>query len=110
MTGGSRSLIETWRQAVRKRAEETSLRATAEEIGLRSYTALGKFARGETATPQRATLDLIAQWYLERASARQLPNSDEYAAAVSLLGAYVRHNAKSKAVSDRRLKEVVDDI
>ena len=110
MTGALRLTLESLREAIHKRVDETSLRATADEIGLTSYTALGKFIRGETQSPQRVTRDLMTRWYYKRASRESAVPQEDVEAALSVLRTWVGDASKSKAVRERRRREVLDGL
>jgi len=111
MTGALRLTLESLREAIRKRVEETSLRATADEIGLTSYTALGRFIRGETSSPQRTNRDLMTRWYYKRGSGNDstVPRED-VETALSVLRTWVGDASKSKSVRERRRREVLDGL
>jgi hypothetical protein len=110
MKAGRRLSLDGVRAAIQKRVDETSLREVAEEIGLRSYTALGRFLRGETDAPQRATEDLMRRWYYRRANVPPVHQRQEVEAAKSVLRAWADDPALPKAVREQRWREFVESI
>jgi hypothetical protein len=101
----SRFGIASVREAVRKRVAETSLRDTADEIGM-SFSGLRSFVRG--ATPHAATRAKLVSWYSGGRSSGAAGKAD-VAAAISLLAGYVS-SAATASVKRRRLEEIVRQI
>lgn len=76
-------LIPLMREAVTERAERTSLRTAAREIGM-SPSGLKKFLDGNT--PYTKTVHRLRRWYLQHAGdAREELSEDEAYAALSVL-------------------------
>lgn len=76
-------LIPLMREAVTERAERTSLRTAAREIGM-SPSGLKKFLDGNT--PYTKTVHRLQRWYLQHAGdAREELSEDEAYAALSVL-------------------------
>lgn len=57
---GLRPAIAGLRDAIRRRVEETSLRAVADEVGM-SFSGLRSFLEGRS--PQRRTREMLMRWY-----------------------------------------------
>jgi hypothetical protein len=93
------------RAAARKRADEESLRSTAEEIGM-SYTAFRHFLKG--GDPHPATREKLAGWYAAHRTGtrKSLPKSDVQI-AVRLIREYIAAGTTSR-IREARLAEVVE--
>lgn len=105
---GPRPSTELLREAVQRAVGESSLRAVADEIGM-SFSALGSFLRAET-SPNRRTLGLLIEWYYGRARGLAGIPREEIEFAIALLRTYIWESKKPKAVSERRRREIHDDI
>lgn len=104
MSGKTGFGVATLRAAARLRAEQSSLRNTAAEIGM-SYTGLRGFLRG--GTPQPETLRRLVAWYARsrsRGTAAIPPRDVE--AAVVLLTRYI-HQAGTPAQVRERVDQLV---
>jgi transcriptional regulator with XRE-family HTH domain len=110
MKTGSALSPDALRPAIQRRVDETSLREVADEIGLKSYSALGRFLRGETSSPQRATKVLMMQWYYRRADAPASLQREELEAAKTVLRAWVDDPTLPKTVRERRWRELIESI
>lgn len=98
--------IKTLREAVRRRVEETSIRAVAEEIGM-SPSGLHVLLNGSA--PQPATREKLVSWYAEQRRVR--PSGDAVSkadvdAALCLLVQYVRQDTRTEA-QVKRIHEIV---
>jgi hypothetical protein len=81
--GREQRLIPLMREAVTERAERTSLRAAAREIGM-SPSGLMKFLDG--GTPYTKTIHRLRRWYVQHVGdAREELSEDEAHAALSVL-------------------------
>lgn len=100
--------ISTIREAARHRAEETSGRATAEEIGM-SATAFRHFLEGGKPHPE--TRRKLVAWFGRWAVRGTFTNGADVEAALDLLGTYLADSstsdirAKRRAYIDRRLDD-----
>ncbi|HWH51831.1 MAG TPA: hypothetical protein VN651_09850 [Gemmatimonadaceae bacterium] len=110
MKAGPRLSLEALRTAIQRRVDETSLRDAADEIGMRSYTALGRFLRGETKTPHRANHDLMLRWFYRRESAPPAVQRAQVDAATSVLRAWINDPGSPKAVREARRRETLESI
>lgn len=96
--------VATLRAAAQRRADDTSLRATAAEIGM-SYTGLRGFLRGGKPHPE--TLRRLVVWYARRRGGHAggaVPVKD-VEAALTLLTHYIR-----QAGTPALLRERVDRV
>lgn len=108
MTGRGRLSLGVLREAVRKRVGETSLRETADEIGV-SFSGLGSFVRGET-SPHPKTRGLLVRWYYGRASTASAPPREDIDIAIEVLRTYVADQSKPRSVQERRLREIIEQL
>ncbi len=93
--------VEMLREAARVRAEETSLRTAAAEIGM-SHRGLEDFLGGTR--PHTSTAKKLTEWYLKRAAAGELDVLPEIAeAALAVLTRHLppegRANAKARILA-----------
>lgn len=109
MTGAPRLSIATLRDAVRRQVDDSSLRAVADEIGV-SYSGLGSFVRGETASPNRRTWDRLVRWYYAHERQAASAPKEEIDLAIALLRTYIHDETKAKTVRERRRRSVIDDL
>lgn len=91
------------RKAAERRAGETSLRATAEEIGM-SYTGFRAFLKGGKPHPE--TLGHLVAWH---SRSRTEISRTEVDAAVALLVEYVRSGASDRSRATR-LKGIQENL
>lgn len=103
-----RPSTELLREAVQRRVNESSLREVADEIGM-SFSALGSFLRGET-SPNRRTLALLIDWYYDQVRGLSTIPREDVNFAIALLRTYIGESKKPKAVSERRRREIHEDI
>lgn len=95
------------RDAVRKRVDESSYRAVADEIGM-SFSNVGSFLRG--ARPQRATREKLIRWYYgDTTGAPEIPHED-FETAMALVLSYLRDESKPRAVRERQRREAIGRI
>jgi hypothetical protein len=109
MTGTPRLSIAALRDAVRRRVDDSSLRAVADEIGV-SYSGLGSFVRGDTSSPNRRTWDRLVRWYVVREQQAASVPKEEIALAIAVLRTYIHDETKAKTVQERRRRDVIDDL
>jgi hypothetical protein len=111
MTGRAGFGIARVREAVRRRAEDTSLRDVANDVGM-SFSGLRSFIRG--GAPHPATRRKLLAWYrdLRSQASRSAPRED-FEAAVALIVRYVeaveepsRRRARLKALLRTLLHEL----
>lgn len=98
--------LDVLREAVRRRVEETSIRAVASEIGM-SPSGLHVLLGGSRPHPK--TREKLLSWYLaeqRRGAVGGTVSGDDVDAALRLLIRYLRSDTRSDARS-RRLREIV---
>jgi hypothetical protein len=74
--------VDRLREAVRARAETTSMRSVASEIGM-TPQGLTKFLRGSR--PYSATYRKLIEWYVRRSASERRLSAETVTAALSLL-------------------------
>jgi hypothetical protein len=105
MPGKTTFRLDVVLEAVRRRVAETSIRATADELGM-SRSGLHVLLRGTN--PHAATRAKLIAWYVERrkgGAARTVPAQD-VDAALRLLVQYVVEDGRVDART-RRLHEII---
>lgn len=105
---GKRTIgVEVLRFAAQKRAEATSIRATAAEIGM-SYTGFRAFLQG--GKPHRETRRRLAAWYaiMQSRSGTGI-GAEDVAAAAEVFAAYLRQAGTPKLVRER-IAVLVDSL
>jgi hypothetical protein len=99
--------LRTLRDAVRRRVEQTSIRAVAEEIGM-SPSGLHVLLRGSR--PHGATREKLVRWYVEQREApegrAEAVSTGDVDAALRLLMVYVTQDGR-ETVQGRRVREIV---
>jgi hypothetical protein len=96
--------LETVREALRRRVEETTLRDVADEIPM-SFSGLRSFLKG--GTPQPATRAKLVAWYASRRGKR-LSKAD-VDAAIDLLSEFISEAGAGPARA-RRLRQIVERL
>lgn len=97
--------LETVREALRRRVEETTLREVADEIPM-SFSGLRSFLRG--GTPQPATRAKLIAWYAQSRRAKQVSMRDVHA-ATDLLLEYIGE-ASSEQAKARRRRAIIERL
>lgn len=95
------------RQAASKRVEETTLRDTADEIGM-SFSGLRSFIDG--GSPQKKTISKLVAWFYQRNAHANAPQRDDLEVALAQIIVYVQDQSKSRSVRDRRLEEIIERL
>lgn len=107
MSGKSSFGIAAVRATAAKRADATSLRSTAEEIGM-SYTAFRHFLKG--GDPHPGTREKLSGWYAaHRSLARRGIPKNDVEMAMRLIRDYIAAGTTPK-IRAKRLAEVVEVI
>lgn len=104
---GPRPALAGVRDALRKRVDETSLRAVADEVGM-SFSGLRSFLEG--GTPQRRTLEKLFRWYYLRSTRQTAAAREDVEAAIALVLGYLHDESKPRSVRERRLREVIERL
>lgn len=97
--------LETVREAIRRRVEETTLRAVADEVPM-SFSGLRSFLKG--GTPQPATRAKLVAWYAHSRGGKRISKGD-IEAALNLIQAYIAE-APTSQLRDRRRRQVMDRL
>lgn len=103
MSGSDSFGVATLRQAAKRRADQTSIRSTATEIGM-SYTGLRGFLNGGKPHPE--TLRRLVAWYARhRDRSASAVRREDINAALALLTHYIE-----QAGTPALLRERVDQV
>ncbi len=94
------------RKLVRKRVDETSLRATADDIGV-SKSGLDSFLKGRA--PYSRSRTKLNVWYLRERNTPGAVTSAEVDAAIAVLERYM-DSANADSARRRRVREVTDRL
>ena len=84
------------RNALRQRVAETSLRATATEVGL-SWKGIGNIINGTD--PQPRTIRKLTDWYVRRGALSEEPSAETVQAALAVLTRGLPLGVQAKAVT-----------
>ena len=90
--------VDVLRDAARRAAASTSLRATASEIGI-THRSLARFLAGETETRESTTRKL-RDWYVRRAASTGDVTAETAEAALSVLVASLPQTAQAEAEAE----------
>jgi hypothetical protein len=111
MTGRSPASLDVLRDAVLRQSATKSFRDLAKEIGLSSFSALARFARGETKRLSRKNHEKVAVWYYRgQTSASESPSDAQIESAIMLLRAALHDDSKSVRVRERQQREIIQRI
>lgn len=97
--------LETVREAVSRRVEETTLRQVADEIPM-SFSGLRSFLKG--GTPQPATRAKLVAWYAHARGGRRISKRD-VEAALSLIQAHIAE-PPTQQLRDRRRRQIMNRL
>lgn len=105
MSPGLKLSSDVLRSAAAKRVEETTLRETADEIGM-SFSGLRSFIDG--GSPQKKTIQKLVAWFYKRSAKANAPQREDLEVAIAQILGYVDDPSMPKSVRDRRREEIIE--
>jgi hypothetical protein len=111
MTGRSPASLELLRDAIVRQSATKPFRELAREIGVSSFSALARFARGETQRLSRKNHEKVAAWfYRGQTPVSDSPTDAQIEAAIMLLRAAVHDESRSPRLRERQQQEIIQRI